>query len=213
MNNQKQLFDQERSKLQSELKWLKAQINPHFLFNTLNNLYTLAYIRSDKTAPLLSQLADLMRYMLIDAQEPRIALDKEIKYIEGYLELQQLKFEVPTDITFNIHGTVSGHSIEPLLWINIIENCFQHGNIGQNPSAYIAIELEITPKQLRLLVRNTYRPSDSTKSSGVGLSNLQNRLQLLYPQAHRLHIKADTEVYETILELNLPKSSSLKLTT
>lgn len=181
----------ERQKVEAELRALKAQIDPHFLFNSLNSLYSLALDRSVKVPEALLRLSECMRYMLYDCRKSMVPLEKELEYIHNYIELQRLRLETTASISMEVMGAPEGKQIAPLLFIPFIENAFKHGlkEIGQLPSVSIAIHIE--EKSLYFLVENALdeeRENVPARSQGIGLKNVRQRLQLLYP--NRFHMIA-----------------------
>lgn len=174
----------ERQKAEAELKALKSQIDPHFLFNTLNSLYSLSLEGSPKAPEALLRLSECMRYMLYDCGEPQVPLEKELEYIGNYIELQRLRLEQTADITLEIQGAPEGKQIAPLLFIPLIENAFKHGLKNTGQSASVWIEVNIRDKGLDFLAENGL-PENITvlpaTQHGIGLQNLRQRLRLLYP--------------------------------
>lgn len=200
---QKQLLTQE--KLSTELSYLKSQINPHFLFNTLNNLFSLARKNNDlETANGISQLSKMMRYMLYEGDVEKIPLSKEIDYIENYIQLQKLRFHKEDDITINVDvkGNADNFMITPLILVSFIENAFKHGIRIQNPSK-IEIQFNIEKETLCFNIKNTKHKHQLNKEySGFGLANVKNRLNLLYSNNHILNIIETESIYEVDLKLN-----------
>ncbi|MEZ4888785.1 MAG: sensor histidine kinase [Chitinophagales bacterium] len=176
----------ENQQLEAELKFLKAQINPHFLFNTLNNIYTLSYMQSAKATPMIMKLSELMRYMLYDSNQSKVMITKEIQYLENYIDLQRLKMPNEQNISFEVIGNTQGILIEPMLLVPLLENSFKHGDIGDNEAAWVNSMLEINKIALQLTVRNSLptAPKKKDKQGGIGLENIEKRLQLLYPNKH-----------------------------
>lgn len=194
----------ETEKLNSELAFLKSQINPHFLFNTLNNLFSLAHSRSDKTANAIMKLSELMRYMLEDTTGKKVELYRELDYIKNYLELQRLRLDDSVKVELTMEGDFHNKSIEPLMLIPFIENAFKHG-ISYNENSFIRIELVSNDHQLLLKVENSIPTQQAEKDevSGIGLKNVKKRLDLLYPGAHKLHIIQNESRYLVHLTINL----------
>jgi LytS/YehU family sensor histidine kinase len=192
--------------VEMELKFLRSQISPHFLFNILTNLVFLARIKSDQLEASLLMLSSLMRYMLNDAGK-KITMKQEVEYLESYVSLQKLRFGSDVNITFNIE--VSPHeinrTIEPMLLIPFVENAFKHGT-GYVNQPSIDIELILVDSVLIFKVKNKYDYDGHTskdESSGIGLSNVSTRLALLYPNRHNLVIQSDNNVFSVELTLNL----------
>lgn len=183
----------EREKMNAELSYLKAQINPHFLFNTLNSIYSLAIMKSDETPTAVVKLSGMMRYVLSEATTDFVSLEKEIVYIKNYIDLQKIRFGESISLDFSINGTTNGKQIAPLILISFIENAFKHG-INAEEDSVIKIKIDITAEELFLNVFNkkvAVHISEENKS-GLGVENTRNRLELLYPKRHKLSIY-DTE--------------------
>jgi len=198
--------------VQTELELLKTQINPHFLFNTLNNLYGMARKQEEATADGIARLSHLMRYMIHDSQVDRISLDKEIDQIKRLIELQKLRFskDDKIDIDFKIEGQTKSALIPPMLMIPFIENAFKHGISLKVPS-FIHIHLKVEPEVLQLSIRNSCHDIPSRKdefNSGIGLQNVKRRLELLYPDSHELTTRKTGDVYEVELVLESKKRES-----
>jgi len=194
--------------LQTELNLLKSQINPHFLFNTLNNLYGLALTqKADKTAEGIAKLAQQMRYMLYESNVDWIELEKEVAYIQRFIALQKLRLSEDDKvyIHFEIEGNPQGIKIAPILLLPFVENAFKHG-LTLLKATEIQILLQVLDNQLVFKARNTINPnprSNLESASGLGLQNVKRRLELLYPKKFDLKIQKDELWFEIILQLNL----------
>ncbi len=205
--HQRDRKDLETRRMQSEIKFLKSQINPHFLFNTLNSLYALTLMKSDKAPEIVIKLSEMMRYMLYESNERRVPLQKEVNYIENYLELETLRQSGRPDIQFKVEGAVNEQTIAPLLFIPFLENSFKHGLNHQINEGYVHVTMKVFENKLLLRIVNSKptapppeAPTDK-KSGGIGLVNVQRRLNLLYPNQFKLDI-SDSET-EHIVELSL----------
>ncbi len=192
--------------LATELKFLRAQISPHFLFNVLTNLMALARKQSDQLEPALIRLSDLMRYMLYNSQAKKVALQQEIEYLNSYIQLQKLRFGNDIPIITHITRPVSlqDYRIEPMLLIPFVENAFKHGIESEDPA--IQIKLIVENQVLEFEVQNRFgiEPADYLEEhSGIGLSNVQSRLHMLYPGRHRLTIAQADGVFSVTLSLPL----------
>ena len=202
----------ERNKLQtesmqSELRFLKSQINPHFLFNTLNNLYALTLKKSDKAPEIVLKLSEMMRYMLYECNERRVFLDKEVNYIRNYLDLERLRQGKSMDISFEVNGNVSNQKIAPLMFIPFLENSFKHGVSNHLNSGFVHIKLDIEPAKVHMYIENS-KPEipirhQGKKSGGIGLVNVRRRLNLLYPEQYKLKIEEKPNAYRVDLTLGL----------
>ncbi len=182
--------DLTRLKLEAEIKLLKAQVNPHFLFNVLNNIYTLTYLEGKVAAPQILKLSGLMRYMLYESNEKLVALSKELDYLNNYLDLQQLKNEKTTRIRFQVDGNVENIQVAPLLLIPFFENAFKHGDVLDNTNGFLQANLGIKKQTLNFTIENSMAPPNNRKDKvgGIGLDNVKKRLHLLYPDKHKLDI-------------------------
>ena len=203
--NEKQIKEMENEKLTAELAFLKSQVNPHFLFNILNNICSLARKKSDDTENALIKLSQIMRYMLYESKDERVSLEKEVEYLKSYIELQQLRISDKVVINFNINGDTESMMIEPLLLIPFVENAFKHG-VSYMDASIINILLNIKQNELNFMVDNTIavkRDTSLPSDSGIGLKNVVRRLELLYPGKHTLHVKDDGVIYTIDLQIKV----------
>jgi ligand-binding sensor domain-containing protein/sensor histidine kinase YesM len=188
----------------SELALLRSQINPHFLFNTLNNIYSLVYQRSDNAPEAVMKLSEIMRYMLYEATTEKVLLQNEINYLKSFIELQLLRIKNRDFVSFNITGNLAARTISPMLLIAFVENAFKHG-IKKGDNHGISINLEVTDNKLIFDITNYCRmsaPVNKDKTGGIGLTNIKRRLELLYPSHFTLDIRKDNEIYHVRLELD-----------
>lgn len=197
-----------RSKEQkeAELKHLKSQLNPHFLFNTLNNLYGLAVVKSDKLPPLMLKLSELLRYSVYDTEQTFVQLEKELTYLKNYVELEKIRLNEGVIIEFNKSGDFSNQQIAPLMLIAFFENSFKHFSYKRNESGFIIINLSIHENKLSLSIKNSVDSSlyaENKKSKGIGLLNVKKRLNILYPKKHQLEITHESNFYEIYLNIDL----------
>lgn len=194
---------------EAKIQFLRAQMNPHFLFNTMNNIYSLAVVRSEKTAPLVLRLSDLLRYVIYDAQDEKVPLTKEINVLEEYLELQQLQFENPKNISFDYDIPSKEVLIEPLLLIPLAENCFKHSDLVENEEAYVRLELVIEEQALIFIAENSYNPHQQQKDErgGVGLENIRRRLLLEYPGQHEFQQLVTENQFRIYLKIDLTQKA------
>lgn len=193
----------ENEKLTAELGFLKSQVHPHFLFNTLNNICSLARKKSEKTETALIKLSEFMRYMMDESKEDKVSLSKEIEYLQNYIELQRLRFTEGVKIDFKVMGDPTPVLLEPMLLIPFVENAFKHG-IGIQEESEIWIDLIVTRDKLIFTVRNQIHPylgENLPDEHGIGLRNVKRRLELLYPDSHDLTITDDNNIYKVILEI------------
>lgn len=192
-----------QEKTQAELAFLKTQINPHFLYNTLNYIYSEAYLVSEPLAEAVLRLSDLMRYMLQDSPDGKVELHKEVEYLENYLALHRLRFEDKFFVEFEQLGHLTRQRVASLVLIPFVENALKHGVITR-PDQPVTIRLQLPgPQQLRFEVRNHISQHQKDHTTGIGLVNLRRRLELLYPGRHRLEIRNDDTTHHTLLELEL----------
>lgn len=192
---QKELLLQSR---QSELSFLRSQINPHFLFNSLNNIYSLAYQRSDRVLPAIAGLSDLLRYMLYDTTE-KVSLEKEAEYIRKYIELQKLRFEQPIEANLHIAGDIENVSIPPLLLIPFVENAFKHGEFSNGSG--LLMNIYTNDHKLHVHCHNKKSKQQKDSGGGIGLENVKRRLALLYPGKHVLLVENKNDSFTINLEL------------
>ena len=179
----------ETEKLNTELSFLKSQINPHFLFNTLNNIYSLAIVKSDETAAAVMKLSSIMRYVLSDTKQHLVPLEKEIEFIQHYIDLQNLRLTDKIKINFIVNGEQDEKQIAPLLFIPFVENAFKYG-ISTKEHSEINITINIKPNEIEFITDNRILAleTDAEKKNGIGLKNTRRRLEILYADKHTLEI-------------------------
>ena len=192
----------ENANLNAEVNFLKSQINPHFLFNTLNGIYSQAHSKSENTEYSILKLSDLLRYVLYESGENKVDLAKDIRYLTNYIELQKLRLSKKIKIEYQIKGEPGGNQIAPLLLITFVENAFKHGISYTKPST-ININIEIFEKTLTLVVSNSVTETNSFESNGLGLKNVKRRLDLIYPGKYLLNIAHDDYFHIVNLKINL----------
>ncbi len=204
------LVQNEKSQLQtknieSELQFLKNQINPHFLFNTLNNLYALTLKKSDYAPELVLKLSDMLRYMLYECNESEVLLSKEIHYIRNYLDLEKIRLSQHADIRIELKGNISTHKVAPLIFIPFIENSFKHGLKYSSSEAFIHIRFVIEDYLYFSISNSKANPlpgfSIPKSVGGIGLTNVKKRLDLIYPNQYELHIDNQPDQYIVHLKL------------
>ncbi|HFA52081.1 MAG TPA: hypothetical protein ENJ95_23945 [Bacteroidetes bacterium] len=189
-------------KLQSELKFLRSQTNPHFLFNTLNNLYHLARKNSKATPDAILKLSGLMRFMLYECAAPQILVSQEIKLISDYIDLEKLRYGKRLNINFNVDTGTGGQSIAPLLLLPFVENAFKHGASENRGETTIHILLKIKNNMLNFSVRNTKGGELTVIKEGIGIKNIKRQLDLIYPQ-HELKISDHENIFQIDLNIDL----------
>ena len=226
--HQRDRKDLETQRLQSEIKFLKSQINPHFLFNTLNSLYALTLKKSDQAPEIVIKLSEMMRYMLYECNERRVPLQKEVNYIENYLAMEALRQASSADIQFSVEGEITDQTIAPLIFIPFLENSFKHGVNRQINEGYVHVMMKVMDNKLLFRILNskpikasgysslpfsqrgesdravataTIKNGATKLSGGIGLVNVRRRLNLLYPNQYKLDIEDNDK--EHIVELSL----------
>ncbi|HMQ49508.1 MAG TPA: sensor histidine kinase [Saprospiraceae bacterium] len=189
---------------EAQLQFLRNQINPHFLFNTLNNIYSLALIRSEQTAPMVLRLSNLLRYVVYDGRASLVTLAREVEQMREYIALFQMRHESPLHIRFDVLGD-DQLMIEPMILIPIVENCFKHCDFDTNEKAFVQLQLNTEGHLLSFTALNTYNPNDQQKDQqgGVGQENIQRRLELRYPNRHLFRIEKSAHTYQIKLEIQL----------
>lgn len=212
---ERQVAQLERQQLQLELAVLKAQLQPHFFFNTMNNIYSLALQRSDTTAPVVEKLAGMMRYVLDEGTAGRVPLRQEVEFIGSYIHLERIRHDRNIRIDFDIQGEGGSLAIEPFLLLPLIENAFKHGIDNESREGFVEIVLVVGEKELTMQVCNSVpERSDSGENglrssgeekqrNGVGLGNLRRRLALLYPRRHQLEVSGGQRSFKAFLNLSL----------
>jgi len=194
-------------KLQAELKFLKAQVHPHFLFNTLNNLYALTLKQSKEAPEVVLKLSDLLSYMLYDCTADTVALDKEVRLVEDYIALEKIRYGDRLNVSFNLFGEINGRAIAPLMILPFIENAFKHGVSEELDESWISIDLTLKPENLTLKVENSKSIQEETEDrfeykQGIGLTNVKRRLEILYAEQYQLDIHESSESFLVVLKLN-----------
>lgn len=202
-----QFKDIEREKLEAELKALKAQINPHFLFNTLNNIYSLTLDKSDKAPNLVLKLSDLMRYILYECNDRYVLVEKELDFIRNYLDLQRIRLDEAIPVRMEVKGVANRSKIAPLLFEPLIENAFKHGAYGRNNDGFVNILFNFEIKnKIELFIENSFDAKWDKKNgeaAGIGIKNVIRRLELLYPEKHQLEISENDKLFRVSLQIDL----------
>lgn len=208
----------QQQSLSSELKFLRTQINPHFLFNTLNSLYALTLKKSDRAPETVLKLSEMMRYMLYESNAAAVPLSKEVDYLRNYLDLERLRHGEQADIRFDVEGEVDGQAIAPMILVTFVENAFKHGIAKVLGAGFVHMVLLVEREEIRFHIENA-KPSDALAESdahgdralaappsaagGIGLINVGRRLDLLYPGRHELHTLVTDDTYAVDLYLDL----------
>ena len=195
----------ERSRAEAELQNLKSQLNPHFLFNTLNNIYSLIQIDADRAQQAVHDLSRLLRYVLYDSSRPTVPLKAEIEFLRDYIELMRIRQPRHVRVFVSLPDTPSQTPVAPLLFISLVENAFKHGVSNEKPS-YVTIDIHETGGQLICRIKNSYFPKsgDSDRSgSGIGLTNLVKRLEMIYPGHYTFEYGQAGDAYQALLCIEL----------
>jgi len=194
----------ETEKLNTELSFLKSQVNPHFFFNTLNNIYSLAVVGSDKTAPAIMKLSSIMRYILTDTQNDTVPLENEVSFVKNFIDLQLVRLTDKVAVHFSTEGDILNQQIAPLLFIPFIENAFKYG-VSTKENSVINIVIKATDNHVHLTTVNTIVKADNGihETTGIGINNVKRRLDLLYANKHTLYIKNDTNTFTVNLDITI----------
>jgi len=194
-----------RENIQAELQLLKAQVHPHFLFNTLNNIYSFVLTKDNRAAGLVDKLAGMIDYMRTEGENSLVPLDKEITLIKDYAGLEKVRYGDRLDLRVDVNGETQNKLIAPLLMIPFVENCFKHGASIMRGNQWIHLAINIDGKELDFRLRNSkpLNPPAQNNKKNIGLINVKKRLQLLYPDKHFLEINSKEDVYEVHLRLTL----------
>lgn len=191
-----------RDKVEAELRFLKSQLNPHFLFNTLNNLYYLASEKSDKTPQAIMALSELLDYVLHDTKVEFVLLEKEIQQIKNYISLESLRYEDRLTVNLKTSGQPDAHKIAPMLLITLTDNAFKHGVMPQAGQAWIDISIECHQTRVVVTVKNSMGGKSQHNPNGIGLENLKSQLTLLYPGRHSFEILSTNDLFQVNLILH-----------
>lgn len=189
--------------LQSEMKFLKLQINPHFLFNALNNIYSLMHTHSANAREMILKLSEMLRYVIYDSNEKKVPLVKEISYIVNYIDFQKLKFEDEINLTLDFQNVDGSLSIEPMLFIPFIENSFKHSKIEDIKSGWIHLKIQTRGNTVYFTLKNSIPQAEYSKDTtgGIGIQNVKKRLELLYPGQYVLNIDNTGSEFSVYLEI------------
>jgi hypothetical protein len=202
---EKEAAELHSEKLEAEMKFLKSQFNPHFLFNALNNVYALTVMKSDQAPDNLLKLSGMLRYMLYDCKADKVPLGKEIEYLRHFIDLHLLKDSRGMKVKVDLDETRPDLKIAPMLFIPFIENAFKHSRIEDLENGWIEIRLATTDHQVVFEVKNSLPKTDFTKDKvgGIGLENVKRQLELMYPRRHELNIEQRNNAFEVFLKINL----------
>jgi len=206
----KMWFERRQAAIEAELNFLKGQLHPHFLFNTLNNLYALTLKQSPQSPSVVMGLSEILRYMLYEANAEAVNLERDVHIIESYIALEKIRYEERLDINFSVNGLLPDYSIAPLLILPLVENAFKHGAGEQVGQAWINMDLKIKNNLLKFKIVNSKPESVESQQNkkhhaSIGLANVRKRMEILYPSAHRLKILEEEDMFAVILEIELDK--------
>ena len=202
ITSQYQLQELKAKKMETELNALKAQINPHFLFNTLNNIYGMNQIDSEKGSEMIMELSDVMRYHLEFSKIGLIKIEDEIQLIQSYIKLETLRLTDNCDVQVDLDDLNVNHMISPLLFIPFVENAFKHGTHPNQP-CFIHIKLSTSDNRLTFKIKNSVIKNRQVVKTNIGLENTKRRLELIYPENHQLDITQDGKTYSVTLIIDL----------
>jgi sensor histidine kinase YesM len=202
---QEEKFEMEKLNLQSELNLLKAQLHPHFLFNTMNNLYALSIEESAKTSEGIAKISELLRSVLYECNDVEIELEKEIKLIANYIDLEKMRYGKRLNLIFEVSGRTDEMKIAPMLLFTFVENCFKHGSSNDPGNPCIKIKISVIENELHFLAENSKngkgKKLDKSINGGIGLKNVQKRLNIIYGEKYNLHISDLQNKFEVSLSI------------
>jgi len=203
LRNIKSIIRLKNEKAKTELMHLKSQVNPHFFFNMLNNLYGLVGKDSKKAQELILKLSDMMRYSIYDGEKDTVLLSEEVTYLENYIELHKMRYHKAIDVQFNMDIKDNDYEINPLLFIILLENAFKHGVENLREHAFVRINLEAHNNIINFEIENNFEVNEENHEPGIGLKNLKRRLELVYPKNHNLTISKTNNIYNAKLNITL----------
>jgi len=207
-----QVMNLQKERAETELKALKTQINPHFLFNSLNSIYSLSRKKSPDTPEVILKLSEFMRYLIYETEADMVDLHKELEYIQDYIGLQKLRSDSRATITVDITGDPGNSRVPPLLFLPLIENSFKHGIKGETGNSFVTIGIQINQNRLIFRIENNKGfadPLNNSRNSGIGLENLKKRLAMIYPNQHRLKITDSETTFMVKLQIPLSHENDL----
>jgi sensor histidine kinase YesM len=208
LEKENRILSLSHEKSQAELQFLRSQIQPHFFFNVLNDLYAMALKHSEKTPEMIMKLSDLMRYVLHESTAESVPVEKELNYIRNYIDLEKLRYGSRFSVDLQVKGGTKNCQIAPLLLFPFVENAFKHSTTNETSGAWISIELMVNADEVCLLVSNSFDPEakrESNVSSGIGIKNVRDRLDILYPGRYVFDTKVIDQSYVSSLKIKLPQ--------
>ncbi|MBX2934681.1 MAG: histidine kinase [Ferruginibacter sp.] len=200
---QQDLLDVQQEKMLAELQLLKAQVHPHFLFNTLNNIYSFSLDNSPKTPGLLLKLSSLLNYMLYDCKATAVRLEKELDIMKNYIELERERYGDKIDISWEVSGEVGDKFISPLMMLPFIENAFKHGTSEQIEKCWLSVDISVKANTLKVKIANSKNENRVKRSNGIGIANVKKRLALIYPENHKLNLSDEGDFFVVSLMVQL----------
>ncbi len=203
---QRQLLQAQQEKIIAELQLLKAQVHPHFLFNTLNNIYSFSLDRSPKTPELILKLSSLLSYMLYDCKAEEVRLEKEVAIMKDYIDLEKERYGDTIEISWNVEGDSMDNFISPLLMLPFLENAFKHGASEQIEKPWMGVDISVANHVLKCKITNSKNEIIAHRSNGIGISNVKKRLELLHPGKYELKINDEGDFFAVSLMVKLSGS-------
>ena len=205
---QQELLEAEKEKISAELQLLKAQVHPHFLFNTLNNIYSFSLERSEKTPELILKLSSLLSYMLYDCKAERVLLEKEVENMKHYADLEAERYGNKLEISWNVIGDVKDKYIAPLLILPILENAFKHGTAEQLEKPWLSFDFSVSKNKMNCKIANSKNEDVVNNQNGIGIDNVKKRMKFLYPQSHEIRFNDEKNFYVVSLSIDLMENVS-----
>lgn len=204
MKKQRDFLNAEKEKISAELQLLKAQVHPHFLFNTLNNIYSFSLRQSDKTSQMILKLSSLLSYMLYDCKSNEVLLEKEVEIMKNYIDLEKERYGGRLDVSINIEGDITNKYIAPLLLLPFLENAFKHGTSEQLEKPWLSMEIFCKQDIFRCKIVNSKNEDELPSNKGIGIDNVKKRLNHIYPGKHELKISDEGNFFivSLLIELN-----------
>ena len=206
IKKQNDWLQSEKEKVTAELQLLKAQVHPHFLFNTLNNIYSFSLAGSPKTPQMILKLSSLLSYMLYECKANKVLLEKEIEIMKNYIDLERERYANRLEVSINIEGDILGKYITPLLILPFLENAFKHGTSEQLEKPWLNMDISVKQKTFRCKIANSKDEELLKATGGIGIENVQKRLQYLYPGRHELKLGDEGDFFVVSLKLELTES-------
>lgn len=199
----------QQEKMTAELQLLKAQVHPHFLFNTLNNIYSFSLENSPKTPGLVLKLSSLLSYMLYDCRSEEVRLEKEVEIMKNYIDLERERYGDKIEISWSVEGELKGKFIAPLLMLPFLENAFKHGTSEQIEKPWLGVDISVHNESLLMKIANSKNEYGPAKEPGIGIENVKKRLQLIYPGKHELKINDEGNFFVVTLMIQMGAAATI----